>query len=83
MCHAQAYGESRYVDVIADGTVRAQLRLPPAVHAALTALRTWVARRCQRDILRELDPHILRDIGVSPELARREPRKPFWQEYYW
>jgi uncharacterized protein YjiS (DUF1127 family) len=43
-------------------------------------VRTWIERSRQRDALRELDPHLLRDIGISPEQARAEAGKPFWRE---
>jgi uncharacterized protein YjiS (DUF1127 family) len=29
--------------------------------------------------LTELGPHLLRDIGISYEEARREAAKPFWR----
>jgi uncharacterized protein YjiS (DUF1127 family) len=34
----------------------------------------------QRRALARLDARLLRDIGVSPEQARRETAKPFWRE---
>jgi len=38
------------------------------------------AQECskQRRALRELDDHLLADIGISRELAQREAEKPFW-----
>jgi uncharacterized protein YjiS (DUF1127 family) len=33
----------------------------------------------QRQVLRELDRHLLHDIGVSREDALREATKPFWR----
>ncbi|NYZ15952.1 DUF1127 domain-containing protein [Azospirillum sp. RWY-5-1] len=39
----------------------------------------WLERRRQRLALRDLDHHLLRDIGISRSDARREGRKPFWR----
>ncbi len=47
------------------------------VKAAKT-LRQWQVRAEQRHHLGELDPHVLRDIGVTVEQAKAEARKPFW-----
>jgi len=33
----------------------------------------------QRQDLRALDDHLLRDIGITREQARREAGKPFWK----
>lgn len=41
-------------------------------------LALWFTRYQQRRVLRELDAHLLRDIGITPEQARREAAKPFW-----
>jgi uncharacterized protein YjiS (DUF1127 family) len=30
-------------------------------------------------VLRELDDHILQDIGLSRDTLLREPTRPFWQ----
>jgi uncharacterized protein YjiS (DUF1127 family) len=40
---------------------------------------TWIERAGQRQALAELDDHLLKDIGISPEQARRESAKPFWR----
>jgi len=45
----------------------------------LAALRRMHERSCQRQDLHELDDHLLRDIGITREQARREIRKPFWR----
>jgi uncharacterized protein YjiS (DUF1127 family) len=43
----------------------------------------WIARSRQRQALREIaeanDFHLLKDIGVSQEVAFREAEKPFWR----
>jgi uncharacterized protein YjiS (DUF1127 family) len=36
-------------------------------------------RHNQRALLADLDPHLLRDIGVDPLAATAEAKKPFWQ----
>ena len=45
---------------------------------ALRLLRLY-ERQQQRRALRELDRHMLRDIGITPEQAQAEGRKPFWR----
>lgn len=41
-------------------------------------LRFWQASR-ERRRLAELDPRLLRDIGVDPLAAQYEVSRPFWQ----
>ncbi len=43
------------------------------------ALAVWTARQRSRAALARLDAHMLRDIGLSAEMAREETRKPFWR----
>jgi uncharacterized protein YjiS (DUF1127 family) len=45
----------------------------------LTALRRMHERWCQRRDLRELDDHLLRDIGITRKQAQHETGKPFWK----
>lgn len=45
--------------------------------AALAAL--WRFRARTRAHLRDLPPHMLRDIGVDQGMADAEARKPFWR----
>lgn len=45
----------------------------------LTAVSTALTRRRERNRLAHLDGHLLRDIGMDPQEARRECAKPFWQ----
>jgi uncharacterized protein YjiS (DUF1127 family) len=47
-------------------------RLTLVISQALT-------RHRDRKALAQLDAHILRDIGLTPEDARTEAAKPFWQ----
>ena len=42
-------------------------------------LKVWDRRHRQRQQLRELDPALLRDIGVSDAEAEAEAAKPFWK----
>ena len=52
-------------------------------HGFLALLREkialWRERSRTRTHLAELDDHMLRDIGLSHELAEHEYRKPFWR----
>lgn len=54
-----------------------------AVNRALWALDAvlgvWRHRHVTRQELRDLPPHMLRDIGLTPDDARREADKPFWR----
>lgn len=53
-----------------------------AVDAGLRAVTLlvagWIVKARSRRKLASLDDRILKDIGVSPEEAMREARKPFW-----
>jgi uncharacterized protein YjiS (DUF1127 family) len=50
------------------------------VLAALAALWTlWQQRRAERRDLAALSARDLRDLGIAPELADYELRKPFWR----
>lgn len=51
-----------------------RLRLAP-----LKTFARWYDRYVQRRTLAELDARMLADIGVTPEKARQEIRKPFWR----
>ena len=42
-------------------------------------LKIWDRRYRQRQQLREMDPALLRDIGVSEVEAEAEAAKPFWR----
>lgn len=43
------------------------------------ALAVWTARQRSRAALARLDAHMLRDIGLSAEMAETEAQKPFWR----
>lgn len=58
-------------------------RLPPLSRLLVSVallLADWDARRRSRNALTRLDAHMLRDIGLSPDSARAECGKPFWQD---
>lgn len=40
----------------------------------------WLMRHRSRQGLAQLEPYLLRDIGVTPEEAHRELTKPFWRK---
>ncbi|MER8785701.1 DUF1127 domain-containing protein [Mesorhizobium sp. M0437] len=42
-------------------------------------LKRWFDRHLQRLDLAEIDDHLLRDLGLTPEDVRRECAKSFWQ----
>jgi uncharacterized protein YjiS (DUF1127 family) len=43
------------------------------------SLTTWATRRRTRLALDNLDARQLRDVGLTPDAARREARKVFWR----
>ena len=51
----------------------------PFLRRSLARLVAWIDRAHQRRALSDLDDHLLRDIGVSREEARREAMRPFWR----
>lgn len=67
-----------------DHVAPAPLRRFPGLRAILTELAARRALRRQRQHLARLDDCRLRDIGLSPEEARREAGRPFWDApAYW
>jgi len=42
-------------------------------------LARWYDRHLQRLDLAEIDDHLLRDLGLTPQDVRRECAKSFWQ----
>lgn len=49
-----------------------------ALRNPLSVLREWQVRARDRAALRDLDPRLIEDVGLSAEDIRREVRKPFW-----
>lgn len=72
MAHVSALGNLRRQP-------SATVGLGPRLLGALLVLEAWLDRRCQRQALRELDDHMLRDIGVSRAAADHEAGKPLWR----
>ena len=64
-------GISRSVHTLATGAPWAKL---------LRMVQFWMHRHSERATLDKLDPHMLRDIGISRDDAREESRKSFWKE---
>ncbi len=59
----------------------AQTSLPLAAQFALKVavlLTRWTRNVSTRRHLKDLPPHLLRDIGVDQLVAEREIEKPFW-----
>ena len=49
--------------------------------AAVKAMvAVWKQRYLQRQLLPELTPHMLKDIGITEDQAEQEAAKPFWVE---
>ena len=42
-------------------------------------LAPWYDRHLQRRDLAEIDDHLLRDLGLTPQDVRRECAKSFWR----
>ncbi len=45
----------------------------------LRAVSNWMVRYRSRRTLAKLDPHLLRDIGLTEHQAAQELEKPFWR----
>ncbi|MEX0759186.1 MAG: DUF1127 domain-containing protein [Tistlia sp.] len=56
-----------------------RLSASQAVPALVQLLLLWQERSNQRLRLRELDDHMLKDLGISRDQAWRESEKPFWR----
>ena len=63
----------------AAGFRRAVGLLRAARRGALGAAAAWQELARQRRSLRELDDHLLRDIGLTREQITIEGAKPFWR----
>jgi uncharacterized protein YjiS (DUF1127 family) len=60
-----------------------QAKLPFAAHLAVNFAVTvtkWDTRRKSRSALKNLEPHLLNDIGLNRLSAQAEASKPFWQD---
>ncbi len=47
--------------------------------ACVVVMAKWSERRRSRKALADLDPHLLKDIGLTPSEAHREATRPFWR----
>ncbi len=54
--------------------------LPALAVFVAVVLTRWGTRHRTRNALAKLEPHMLRDIGVSASAARRETERMFWQD---
>ena len=54
-------------------------RLDNALGAAFDRLLAWQERTRSRRMLRGLDDHMLRDIGIDRSVADQEGTTPFWR----
>ena len=57
--------------------VNALIELPTA---SLSMLTNMMERQRQRYHLADLEPRMLRDVGLTEGMAGRETRKPFWKD---
>jgi uncharacterized protein YjiS (DUF1127 family) len=58
---------------------RPGLSLGRALTALVSQLLLWQERSNERLRLREMDDHMLKDLGISRAQAYRESEKPFWR----
>jgi uncharacterized protein YjiS (DUF1127 family) len=61
---------------VLDGT---KIDLRQLAKAAARLLGTYKMRERSRRELAQLDPHLLKDVGIDPLDAAAEARKPFWK----
>ena len=47
--------------------------------SVLKTVNIWMQRSRQRKQLSQLDSHLLKDIGLTEEMAAKEIAKPFWK----
>jgi hypothetical protein len=52
---------------------------PEPVNRSGQGISLWLSLWRERRMLAELDPYLLRDIGLSAEQVAEESRKPFWR----
>ena len=63
--------------------LNAQAKLPVVAALAVkfaVAVIYWDTRRKSRIALKELEPHLLNDIGLDHLTAQVEASKPFWRD---
>ncbi len=63
--------------------LNAQATLPVVARLAVkfaVVVVKWDTRRKTRRTLKDLEPYLLRDIGLDRAAANAEANKPFWQD---
>ncbi|MES9965026.1 MAG: DUF1127 domain-containing protein [Candidatus Sedimenticola sp. 20ELBAFRAG] len=60
--------------------MKPQNRVHSLIRAFAQLLGCWSNRYRQRQLLRQLEDHILKDIGLSRVDAEAEAMKPFWRK---
>ena len=78
--HGQIYGKTLVTGLQRDrGRVSLLRRLDNALGAAFDRLLARHERARSRRMLRSLDDHMLRDIGIDRSAAEQEGSTPFWR----
>ncbi len=57
--------------------------LPPVSRVLFNLARLtllWEQRRATRRAMARLDRHMMRDIGLTPDVVAEETAKPFWRD---
>lgn len=49
------------------------------LYRVVLVIAQWETRRKTRLELKDLDAYLLKDIGMTPDMARIEARKPFYR----
>ena len=55
------------------------ISLVKKVIAIISAMNLWIERYHQRKQLAELEPRMMRDLGLSKAQVQAEISKPFWK----
>lgn len=71
------------LNVTSFGTMDGGLKSTPFfskyLKSMMATLVLWIRRERQRYLLKQLDTHQLKDVGISPEQAEWESNKWFWK----
>ncbi len=54
------------------------LLFPRTARSAGLPIQSWITLFRSRRQLGLLDPHLLADIGLTPDIAKAEVERPFW-----
>jgi uncharacterized protein YjiS (DUF1127 family) len=71
--------KSSVADLVNYRATTNRVAISPVLFGLIGTIAVWIVRRRQRWALAELDKHLLNDVGLSPQQARRESAKPFWK----